>query len=110
MGILRHAQSSKSSNNNEDTLAQSNNTDKNDAIQADIPNGNHTSLDHLIKPGTICLPYKIVFTKEKGRVVVATRDVKPLELIISDEPFIIGPSRQQQLVCVECLLPVDGKV
>ena len=108
--ILRHAKSSKSSNNNEDTLAQSKNTGKTNAIQTDTPNGNHNSLDNIIKPNTICLPYKIMFTKEKGRVVVATRDIKPLELIMSDEPFIIGPSRQQQLVCVECLLPVDGKV
>jgi hypothetical protein len=58
----------------------------------------------------MCLPYKILFTKEKGRIVVATRDIKPLELIMSDEPFVIGPSRQQQIVCVECLLPVDGSI
>ena len=108
--ILRHA--GKSSNNNKEdttTLAQSRNNDKINAIQTVTANGNHTS-SPLIKPDTICLPYKILFTKEKGRVVVATRDIKPLELIMSDEPFIIGPSRQQQLVCVECLLPVNGKV
>ena len=58
----------------------------------------------------LCLPYKICSTKEKGRVVVATREIQPLELIMADTPFIIGPSRQQQIVCVECLTPVDGRI
>ena len=109
--ILRHAASPKTapnSNNNENTLAQSCNNDKINAIPK-INGNQNSSSSPLLKP-MICLPYKIEFTKEKGRVVVATRDIKPLELIMSDEPFIIGPSRQQQLVCVECLLPVDGKV
>jgi len=40
--------------------------------------------------------------------VIATRDLKPLDLILSDTPVVVGPSRQRLLVCVECLKVVDG--
>ena len=59
---------------------------------------------------TTCSPFKIVTTPEKGRCVIATRDIQPMELIISDTPVVVGPSRQRLLVCVECLQVVDGSV
>ena len=113
--IIKHVSSSKtttSSNNNEEDSSQSCNTNKNKGIQKSTLNGYHISSSSLSSPSRpqMCLPYKISFTNEKGRIVVATRDIKPLELIMSDEPFVIGPSRQQQIVCVECLVPVDGNI
>ena len=130
--ILAHANTS--SNSKLITPSNNINNNKNDGSSSQQPNqhinnnkeinqkhtlmGNHchesssstSSTLTSISETMMCLPYKILHTKEKGRVVVATRDIKPLELIMSDDPFIIGPSRQQQIVCIECLAPVDGKV
>ena len=46
----------------------------------------------------------------RGRCVVAVRDIEPLELVLTDWPVVVGPSRQTQLTCVECLKLVDGSV
>ena len=57
-----------------------------------------------------CLPFRIRYCREKGRYAEAIRTIKPTELIVSDRPLVVGPSRQQQVVCVECLQPVDGSI
>ena len=34
---------------------------------------------------------------------MATRDIQPLETVLQEEAFCVGPCRDRQLVCVECL-------
>ena len=57
-----------------------------------------------------CLPFRIRYCQDKGRYAEAVRTIQPTELILSDRPLVVGPSRQQQVVCVECLQPVDGSI
>lgn len=63
--------------------------------------------DHLanhLDEGT-CLPFRIRYSSSKGRYAEAIRDIELTQLILKDKPLVIGPSRQQQIVCVECLKP-----
>ena len=40
--------------------------------------------------------------------MVAVRDIRPMELILVDEPAVLGPNHDTRPACMECLLPVDG--
>ena len=51
------------------------------------------------------LPYKIENSEKFGRYFVATRDIKPLELILVDEPGVVGPATKTKPVCIVCLNP-----
>ena len=53
----------------------------------------------------IGLPYKIESSEKFGRYFVATRDIKPLELILLDEPGVVGPATKTKPVCIVCLNP-----
>merc|ERR1719474_888355 len=46
---------------------------------------------HRPKTSDRCLPFAIVASPDKGRYVVATRDIEPLELLIDDTAAAIGP-------------------
>ncbi|RZB39814.1 msta, isoform B-like [Asbolus verrucosus] len=39
----------------------------------------------------LCRPYEIISTKEVGRCLVATRDLNPGDLILSELPLVYGP-------------------
>ena len=41
---------------------------------------------------------------------ILKRNFTFLIIFLRNQPLVVGPSRQQQIVCVECLLPVDGKI
>ncbi|XP_023343481.1 protein msta isoform X2 [Eurytemora carolleeae] len=56
-----------------------------------------------------CLPFRVEVNQEKGRYVVATRDIAPLELVILDTPGSIGPKQFTKPVCLSCLSPVSGE-
>ena len=44
------------------------------------------------------------------RYVVATRDIKPGEIILKEKPIIIGPKQKSTLLCLGCHKPsVDTK-
>jgi len=58
---------------------------------------------------SLCLPYKIVNSDKFGRHFVATRDIKPLELILVDPPGAVGPATKTKPICVVCLSPSKGK-
>ena len=58
---------------------------------------------------SICLPYKIVNSDKLGRHFVATRDIKPLELILVDEAAVVGPATKTSTVCIVCLNPSKGE-
>jgi len=68
------------------------------------------SQDHLRlhRHGTECLPYKAGRLPDKGRVLFATRDLKPLDLILIDPGTVVGPNYKGRPVCLECLKPVEG--
>ena len=34
---------------------------------------------------------------------MATRDISPLELVLIDEPAVVGPATKTQPICLECL-------
>ena len=44
----------------------------------------------------------------KGRCLVATRDIKPMELIMIDAAIAHGPQNLTSPVCLECGKAVDG--
>lgn len=54
---------------------------------------------------SICLPFKILNSKKFGRYFVATRDIRPLELILVDNPGVVGPATKTKPVCIVCLNP-----
>ena len=56
----------------------------------------------------ICLPYKTENRPIIGRVLVATRTIKPMELILIDPGTVIGPNYTSKPTCLECLRLVDG--
>ena len=59
-----------------------------------------------------CYPFQLRHSAEVGRYLVASRDIQPLELILEDQPSVVGPSRKQpalnHVICVECFRRVTG--
>ena len=41
--------------------------------------------------------------------MIAARDIKPLELILWEEPAVVGPYSKAGSGCLQCLKKVDGK-
>jgi len=56
-----------------------------------------------------CHPFKIDNHEVYGRVLVATRDIKPGEVVLKEAPLIKGPSQITGPVCVGCLQAVEQK-
>ncbi|KAA0203419.1 hypothetical protein HAZT_HAZT011229 [Hyalella azteca] len=56
-----------------------------------------------------CKPWKINKCPELGRYFLATRDIAPGELLLSDSPLLIGPKQITEPVCLACYRPVDGQ-
>ena len=72
---------------------------------------NHRSL-HLSDGGGggDCCPFRIEERPGKGRCMIATKDIKPQELIVRDTPLVIGPSRQTEGVsCTACYASMTGE-
>jgi hypothetical protein len=55
-----------------------------------------------------CLPYKIVRSAGKGKTVVATRDIKPFELILYDSTSAYGPFEKEITGTYLCLVCMEG--
>ncbi|XP_059048727.1 SET domain-containing protein SmydA-8-like [Achroia grisella] len=53
--------------------------------------------------------YEVLRSDKLGRYLVAAKDLKAGEKILSDEPFVIGPSSDTSLVCHNCYLPLISK-
>ena len=47
-----------------------------------------------------CLPYRVTTREGRGRVLVAARDVAPLELLVEEKAAALGPCQQVLLFCV----------
>lgn len=55
------------------------------------------------------LPYRIEKSTVLGRYLVANRDLKAGELLITEEPLAIGPCVSADAVCLGCYMPVKLK-
>ncbi|CAG4991158.1 unnamed protein product [Colias eurytheme] len=55
------------------------------------------------------IKYEVKTSEELGRYLVAARDLRPGERILSDQPFVLGPSSDTSLVCFNCYLPLINK-
>ena len=55
-----------------------------------------------------CKPFKISHNETVGRYLVATRDIKPGELMLEDATLIMGPKTITEPVCLACYRPVNG--
>jgi hypothetical protein len=71
---------------------------------------NYCGPDHLAlhRHEDACLPYRAGRLPDKGRVLFATRDLKPLDLVLVDPGTVVGPNYRGRPVCLGCLKPVDG--
>ena len=54
-----------------------------------------------------CFPFKIKKSKEKGRYMVAVRDIPALDIILVERAAACGPKLVNTPVCVECLADVS---
>ena len=69
---------------------------------------NHLDLQDDSSSKEICLPYKTENRPGIGRVLIATRTIKPMELVLIDPGTVTGPNYTSKPVCLECLRPVNG--
>ncbi|KAI5711949.1 hypothetical protein M8J75_004495 [Diaphorina citri] len=53
------------------------------------------------------LPYRVMKSNIMGRYLVAGKDLAAGELIIEEDPLVIGPSQQCGLVCLGCYCPIQ---
>ena len=44
-----------------------------------------------------------------GRYIIATRDLKPGELLLAESPLVVAPMAVTPPVCLVCYKPVDGR-
>ena len=44
-----------------------------------------------------------------GRYIIATRDLKPGELILAESPIVVAPMAVTPPVCLVCYKSVDGR-
>lgn len=54
-----------------------------------------------------CHPFKVEKNEKLGRCLIATRDIKPYEVILKEGYVVRGPSQNTQPVCLGCLNAVD---
>jgi len=64
---------------------------------------------HWKKHKSACCAYKVCVSSEIGRYLVATRDLKPGEMIVSETPLVMGPQAVTIPLCLVCYKPSDGK-
>lgn len=50
-----------------------------------------------------CSPIRVAQSEKLGRYYVATRNIKPGEIVLKESPLVIGPSQVTPPVCVGCL-------
>jgi len=60
---------------------------------------------NLHRPDNFCFPFMVEKREGVGRILVATRDIDPLELILWDNAAAMGPRMGGKPVCLQCLKP-----
>jgi len=66
---------------------------------------------HWKKHKNQCCAFKVCSSSDQtmGRYIIATRDLKPGELILTESPLAIGPPAVTPPLCLACYKPVDGR-
>ncbi|XP_039957436.1 SET domain-containing protein SmydA-8 [Bactrocera neohumeralis] len=54
-----------------------------------------------------CRPFKVEYSDQLGRYLVATRSIKPFEIILKEAPLICTPSQVTNPVCLGCLNGIE---
>lgn len=57
---------------------------------------------------TSCKPYQIVSNEKFGRCLVATRNLKPGEIIFGENATIVGPKQGCRPCCLKCFTSLDS--
>ena len=57
---------------------------------------------------SVYIRYEIQFCNFFCRYMIAARDIEPLELILKEEPAVVGPYSKSGSGCLQCLKKVDG--
>lgn len=58
------------------------------------------------KENNLCLPFQVLKNEEFGRYMVATRPIKPFEIVLTDQSLAVGPSEETVACCLSCLQPL----
>ncbi|EDV37528.1 uncharacterized protein Dana_GF13486 [Drosophila ananassae] len=58
---------------------------------------------------TNCHPFKIAHSEQLGRHLVATRTIKPYEIILREAPLVRGPAQISAPVCMGCLNSIEAE-
>ncbi|XP_033608644.1 SET domain-containing protein SmydA-8 isoform X3 [Cryptotermes secundus] len=61
---------------------------------------------HWPEHKSLCSPYSIERTDTLGRYLVATRDIKPGEVILKEKPLVVGPRVDSFPICLACYRPL----
>jgi len=61
----------------------------------------HKSL-HKSKDGSFCYPWAVEKREGVGRVLVAVRDIRHLEVILEDDPVGLSPTQDTSQLCLQC--------
>ncbi|KAH8400877.1 hypothetical protein KR009_001609 [Drosophila setifemur] len=56
-----------------------------------------------------CHPFKIAHNEQLGRHLVATRTIKPYEIILREAPLVRGPAQISAPVCLGCLNSIEAE-
>lgn len=68
-----------------------------------------SSSDSDKKNNNANLPYSVAFSATMGRYLVASRDLKPGDIIIQDHVLTIGPAVDSGMVCLGCYTPISTR-
>jgi len=60
-------------------------------------------MSFFLRPENFCFPFRVQKKPVVGRVLVATRNIQPLELILWDDAAAMGPRMGGTAVCLQCL-------
>ncbi|XP_076045902.1 uncharacterized protein LOC143028136 [Oratosquilla oratoria] len=55
-----------------------------------------------------CQPFKVEENSDLGRYMVASRNIKAGEVVLIEDPIVIGPKQITEPVCLGCYKRVDG--
>ena len=48
------------------------------------------------------LPYTVVQTRDRGKCVIAARDIEAGELVLEDRPLLVTPLIKSKPQCLQC--------
>ena len=55
-----------------------------------------------------CAPFEVIERRERGKCLVARRDIQPGELVLRDKPIVQSPYTKSLAQCLQCGRKVDG--